>query len=158
MLSAFGLNCTLKRGDEPSSTQKLLDQLLHALEGYGVQTSSERAVNHDILPGVKTDEGPGDAWPALRKRIDQAQILVLATPIWMGQPSSVVKRVLERLDAVLGEIDDDGRYPTFGKVAVVGWWATRTARTTSPPSCIRRSPMSASPSPRAAPPTGWARR
>ena len=120
MLSAFGLNCTLKRGDEPSSTQKLLDQLLHALEGYGVKTSSERAVNHDILPGVKTDEGPGDAWPALRKRIDQAQILVLATPIWMGQPSSVVKRVLERLDAVLGEIDDDGRYPTFGKVAVVG--------------------------------------
>ena len=81
MLSAFGLNCTLKRGDEPSSTQKLLDQLLHALEGYGVKTSSERAVNHDILPGVKTDEGPGDAWPALRKRIDQAQILVLATPI-----------------------------------------------------------------------------
>lgn len=120
MLSAFGLNCTLKRGHEPSSTQKLLDQLLHALEGYGVETSCERAVDHDILPGVKTDEGPGDAWPALRQRIDQAGILVLATPIWMGQPSSVAKRVLERLDAVLGEIDDRGIYPTFGKVAVIG--------------------------------------
>ena len=47
-----------------------------------------------------------------------AQILVIATPIWMGHPSSIAQRVLERLDAVLGEIGDDGRYPTFGKVAI----------------------------------------
>jgi len=119
MLSAFGLNCTLKRGDRPSSTQKLLDQVLRALDGYGVSTAYERAVDHDIKPGVKTDEGAGDAWPAIRKRIDQANIFVLATPIWMGQPSSVAKRVLERLDAVFGEIDEHGIYPTFGKVAIV---------------------------------------
>ena len=119
MLSAFGLNCTLKRGAEPSSTQKLLDQVLGALEGYGVSTAYERAVDHDIKPGVKTDEGPGDAWPALRKRIDQTNIFVLATPIWMGQPCSIAKRVCERLDAVFGEIDEHGVYPTFGKVAIV---------------------------------------
>jgi multimeric flavodoxin WrbA len=119
MLSAFGLNCTLKVGNEPSSTQKLLDQVLEALQGYGVTTASERAVNHDIKPGVKTDQGPGDAWPALRKRIDDANIFVLATPIWMGQPCSVAKRVCERLDAVFGEIDEHGVYPTFGKVAMV---------------------------------------
>ena len=119
MLSAFGLNCTLKQGDKPSSTQKLLDQVLRALGGHGVSTAYERAVDHDIKPGVKTDEGPGDAWPALRKRIDEANIFVLATPIWMGQPSSVAKRVLERLDAVFDEIDDHGIYPTFGKVALV---------------------------------------
>lgn len=119
MLSAFGLNCTLKVGNEPSSTQKLLDQVLEALQGYGVTTASERAVNHDIKPGVKTDEGLGDAWPALRKRIDDANIFVLATPIWMGQPSSVAKRVCERLDAVFDEIDQHGVYPTFGKVAMV---------------------------------------
>lgn len=119
MLSAFGLNCTLKVGNEPSSTQKLLDQVLEALQGYGVTTASERAVNHDIKPGVKTDEGLGDAWPALRKRIDDANIFVLATPIWMGQPSSVAKRVCERLDAVFDEIDQHGVYPTFGKVATV---------------------------------------
>jgi multimeric flavodoxin WrbA len=119
MLSAFGLNCTLKRGSEPSSTQKLLDQVLGALEHYGVSTAYERAVDHDIKPGVKTDEGGGDAWPALRKRIDQANIFVLATPIWMGQPCSIAKRICERLDAVFGEIDGHGIYPTFGKVAIV---------------------------------------
>jgi multimeric flavodoxin WrbA len=119
MLSAFGLNCTLKRDNQPSSTQKLLDQVLRALDGYGVSTAYERAVDHDIKPGVKTDEGPGDAWPSIRKRIDEANIFVLATPIWMGQPSSIAKRVLERLDAVFDEIDEHGIYPTFGKVAIV---------------------------------------
>jgi multimeric flavodoxin WrbA len=119
MLSAFGLNCTLKSGHAPSSTQKLLDQVMGQLQGYGVTTATERAVNHDIKPGVKTDEGEGDGWPALRQRIDAANIFVLATPIWMGQPCSVAKRVCERLDAVFGEIDEHGRYPTFGKVAIV---------------------------------------
>lgn len=119
MLSAFGLNCTLKQGTKPSSTQKLLDQVLGSLQGYGVSTAYERAVDHDIKPGVSTDEGPGDGWPAIRKRIDEANIFVLATPIWMGQPCSVAKRVCERLDAVFGEIDEHGIYPTFGKVAIV---------------------------------------
>lgn len=119
-LTAFGLNCTLKPGPKSSSTQKLLDQLMQALEKRGVATATERVVDHDIKPGVSADEGAGDAWPALRQRIMDADILVMATPIWMGQPSSVSKRVLERLDAVLDEIDEQGRYPTFGKVAIVG--------------------------------------
>lgn len=119
-LRAFGMNCTLKQGAETSSTQKLLDQLLRALQKHDVEGSSVRTVDHDIKPGVKADEGEGDAWPGLRKQILDADILVLATPIWMGQPSSVVKRVLERMDAFLGEIDKQGRYPTFGRVAIVG--------------------------------------
>ncbi|MEO8849249.1 MAG: NAD(P)H-dependent oxidoreductase [Casimicrobiaceae bacterium] len=118
-LRAFGMNCTLKRGPETSSTQKLLDQLLRALRKHGVESTNVRTVDHDIKPGVKADEGAGDAWPALRKQVLDADILVLATPIWMGQPSSVVKRVLERMDAFLGEIDKQGRYPTFGRVAMV---------------------------------------
>ena len=117
-LRAYGLNCTLKSGDESSSTQKLLDQMLRALGKHDVETASDRVANFNVKPGVTADEGDGDEWPQLRKRIMEADILVVATPIWMGQPSSVCKRVLERLDAVLSEIDDDGRYPTFGKVAV----------------------------------------
>ena len=117
-LRAYGLNCTLKSGDESSSTQKLLDQLLRAMGKHDVETASDRVANFNVKPGVTADEGDGDEWPQLRKRIMEADILVVATPIWMGQPSSVCKRVLERLDAVLSEIDDDGRYPTFGKVAV----------------------------------------
>lgn len=119
-LSAFGLNCTLKHGLQPSSTQKLLDQLMSELQKHGVSTATERALHHDIKPGVSNDEGNGDEWPAIRKCIMDADIFVIGTPIWMGQPSSVSKRVMERLDAVLGEIDDAGRYPTFGKVAIVG--------------------------------------
>ena len=118
-LSAHGVNCTLKHGPQESSSQKLLDQLLRALHGHDVDTSSVRAVDHDIKPGVKSDEGEGDAWPLLRDKILAANILVLATPIWMGQPSSVVKRILERMDAFLGEIDKQGQYPTFGRVALV---------------------------------------
>ncbi|MEO6967730.1 MAG: NAD(P)H-dependent oxidoreductase [Rhodanobacteraceae bacterium] len=119
-LSAFGMNCTLKCGPKESSTQKLLDQMLRALGEHRMKTSSVRVVDHEIKPGVKTNEGDGDAWPALREQVLAANILVLATPIWMGQPSSVAKRVLERMDAFLGEIDAKGRYPTFGRVAIVG--------------------------------------
>ena len=118
-LKAFGLNCTLKAGPKTSSTQKLLDQLLSSLEEHGVKCSYDRVVDHDIKPGVSKDEGNGDAWPAMLRKIMDADIFVVATPIWMGQPSSVSKRVMERLDAVLDDIDEQGRYPTFGKVGIV---------------------------------------
>ena len=117
-LTAFGLNCTLKSGNAPSSTQRMLDQVLEALAQHDIRTDSGRVVDFDVKPGVSADEGAGDQWPELRTRIMDAQILVIATPIWMGHPSSIAQRVLERLDAVLGEIGDDGRYPTFGKVAI----------------------------------------
>jgi multimeric flavodoxin WrbA len=118
-LSAFGINCTLTLAGKASSTQKLLDQLLEAIKQYDVGTSSARMVDFDIQPGVSTDEGNGDDWPEIRRRILDARILVMATPIWMGHPSSLAQRVLERMDAFLDEIDEAGRYPTFGRVAVV---------------------------------------
>ncbi len=118
-MNATGLNCTLKSSPAESSTQKLLDQVLQELAKHEVSGASHRVVDHDIKPGVTADEGDGDEWPAMRKRVLDANILVVATPIWMGQPSSVCKRVLERMDAFLGEIDEQGRYPTFGRVAIV---------------------------------------
>jgi multimeric flavodoxin WrbA len=84
-----------------------------------VGTSSARMVDFDIKPGVSADEGDGDDWPGIRRRILDARILVMATPIWMGHPSSLAQRVQERMDAFLDEIDEEGRYPTFGRVAVV---------------------------------------
>ena len=117
-LKAIGINCTLYPSPKASSTQKLLDQILQDMAARGVTTDCIRIVDHDVKTGVKTDEGHGDAWPGIRQRILDSQILVIGTPIWMGQPSSVAKRVLERMDAFLGEIDDQGRYPTFGRVAI----------------------------------------
>ncbi|SEV88851.1 NAD(P)H-dependent oxidoreductase [Luteibacter sp. 329MFSha] len=119
-LKALGLNCTLAPSPKPSSSQKLLDQLFDALKKRGVETESLRLADLDIKPGVSHDEGGGDEWPKVRERIMASDILVMVTPIWVGQPSSIAKRVLERLDAILGDIGDDGRYPTFGKVAMVG--------------------------------------
>ncbi|HET6321272.1 MAG TPA: NAD(P)H-dependent oxidoreductase [Hyphomicrobium sp.] len=118
-LKAIAFNCTLKPGDKPSSTEKLLSEVLEALATHDVSGEIVRVVDHDIKPGVTSDEGEGDAWPKLRAKIIAADILVFGTPIWMGQPSSVAKRVLERLDAFLSETDDRKRMPAFGKVAVV---------------------------------------
>lgn len=120
-LKVLAFNCTLKSasGEEASSTQALLDQLLGALKEHGASGAVVRAVDHNIKPGVSSDEGEGDDWPALRDRIMNADILVMATPIWLGQPSSVAKRVMERMDAFLGETDDKGRMPSYGKVGIV---------------------------------------
>ena len=89
-LTAFGLNCTLKSGDAPSSTQSMLDQVLEALAQHDVRTSSARVVDYDVKPGVSADEGDGDAWPALRARLMAAEIFVIATPIWVGHPLSLI--------------------------------------------------------------------
>lgn len=118
-LSAVVLACTLKPSPAPSSSVLLGEQVLDALASFGVGGELIRVVDHDVRFGVTTDEGGGDAWPQLRAKILAADILVLATPIWLGQPASVGKMVLERLDAELGETDDEGRMLTFGTVAGV---------------------------------------
>jgi multimeric flavodoxin WrbA len=120
-LTAFALNCTLKSGDseEESSTDRLIRDMLRAMEPHGVSGEVVRAADHAIPPGVRSDEGEGDDWPALRRRVLAADIFILGTPIWLGQPSSVAKRVLERMDAFLSETDDRQRMPAAGKVAVV---------------------------------------
>jgi multimeric flavodoxin WrbA len=120
-LRAIALNCTLKFSDgETSSTDRMLSETLAALEKRGVAAVEiVRIADLHIKPGVTSDEGDGDEWPALRERILAADILLLGTPVWMGQPSSVCKRVLERMDAFLGEKDDKGRMVSYGKVAAV---------------------------------------
>lgn len=119
-LRAIAINCTLKSCDDPkSSTDKMIGLLGEELAKHGVQLRETiRASEHNILSGVTSDEGPGDAWPDLRERILAADVLILGTPIWLGHPSSIAQRVLERMDAFLGETDANGRMPSFGKVAI----------------------------------------
>jgi multimeric flavodoxin WrbA len=119
-LTALAFNCTLKSASgEISSTERLLEDVVEALRAHGVGTEVLRAVDHPIRPGVTADEGEGDAWPALRQRLLETDIVVIGTPIWLGQPSSVCKRVLERMDAFLADTDEQGRMRTYGKVAMV---------------------------------------
>ena len=118
-LKALVLNCTLRPSPAESSSELLATELIAALAENDVSSELIRVVDHDVKFGVNTDEGNGDAWPDIRSKMLAADLLVIATPIWMGQPSSVCKMVLERLDAELSETDDQGRLLTFGKVAAV---------------------------------------
>ncbi|WFE98953.1 NAD(P)H-dependent oxidoreductase [Micromonospora sp. WMMD964] len=118
-IRALVLNCTLKPSPAPSSSEQLAREVLAELAAQGVEGELVRVVDHDVRFGVSTDEGDGDGWPSIRAKLLASQVLVIATPIWLGQPSSVCKMVLERLDAELSETDDEGRLLTYGKVAGV---------------------------------------
>ncbi|QDG94392.1 flavodoxin family protein (plasmid) [Rhizobium sp. NIBRBAC000502774] len=120
-LTALAFNATLKPSTsaEKSSTEALLELIVREFGNHDVKTETIRLADHDIKPGVTSDEGKGDAWPVIRKKILSADILLFGTPIWLGQPSSVSKRALERMDAFLDETDEQGRMVSYGKVAAV---------------------------------------
>ncbi|MGW6007465.1 flavodoxin family protein [Streptomyces sp. NPDC055210] len=118
-LRAVALVCTLSPSPAASSSQLLAEQTMAALGEHGVTGKVIRIADHDVRPGVETDMGDGDEWPAIRDTVLGADILVLSTPIWLGHPCSIAQRVMERLNAEISETDDEGRMLTYGKVAAV---------------------------------------
>jgi multimeric flavodoxin WrbA len=118
-LRATALVCSLKSSPTPSSSALIAEHVCSSLREAGVKTESLRMVDYAILPGVEADMGDGDEWPKIRQTVLDSDILVLATPIWVGHPSSIAQRVLERLDAELSNTDDAGRPVMVGKVAIV---------------------------------------
>ncbi|MCP9623593.1 NAD(P)H-dependent oxidoreductase [Nocardia otitidiscaviarum] len=117
-LTATALVCTLKKSPADSSSDLIARQILDALTTHEVKGQVLRVADYDVLPGVSADEGDGDEWPRLRAEIAASDILVVATPTWVGHMSSIAQRVLERLDAALSETDEAGRPAMTGKVAV----------------------------------------
>jgi len=113
------LNCTLKRSPEPSNTEELARTVIEELEKQGVEVHTLRVADLQIPPGVETDLGEGDAWPQVHRRLLDSQILVIASPTWVGRPSSLAQRVLERMDAMLSETDDQDRPVAYNRVAGV---------------------------------------
>ena len=120
-LTAVAINCSLKGTDgEDSSTDKMIGLIVSELMKKDVAfTETIRIADFNVKPGVSSDEGEGDDWPGIRARILAADILIFGTAIWLGQASSIAKRVVERMDAFLSETDEAGRMPSFGKVAVL---------------------------------------
>jgi multimeric flavodoxin WrbA len=118
-MKALVLNCTLKPSPETSNTEALARVLMDQLEKDGIACEIVRLVDLDIKPGVKSDQGPGDDWPDVREKIAGADILVMATPTWLGHMSSICQRALERMDALFSETDDQGRTIAMGKIAGV---------------------------------------
>ena len=119
-LRAMFVNCTLKRSPETSHTQGLADISIEIMRRNGVTVDVIRAVDHDIATGVypdMTEHGwPSDEWPALYERVLAADILVLCTPIWLGQKSSVCARVIERLYGNSSLLNDAGQFAYYGRV------------------------------------------
>ncbi|MBQ1088372.1 flavodoxin family protein [Streptomyces sp. B93] len=119
-MKALVINCTLKTSPEPSNTEALAGVVVGQLEEDGVQVDVVRAVDLDIAPGVTSEPvREGDQWPSVHERLLDSEILVIASPTWLGRPSSVAQRVLERMDAMLSETDDDNRPVAYNRVAGV---------------------------------------
>ncbi|NYJ74285.1 flavodoxin family protein [Allobranchiibius huperziae] len=115
-LRVLALVCSLRDSSSDSSSDLLARQLIEQMPD--VEATVVRVADHDVKAGVEADMGDGDQWPQIRAQLIASDIVILATPTWMGQPSSICQRVLERLDAELSETDEQGRPLTFGKVAV----------------------------------------
>jgi multimeric flavodoxin WrbA len=122
-LRAMFINCTLKRSPEPSNTDALMQNAVAIMRAHGVQIDEVRAVDHDIAPGVQIDMTQHgfarDDWPAIQNRVMDADILVIGTPIWLGDKSSVCTHVIERLYGFSGELNDNGQWAYYGRVGGV---------------------------------------
>ena len=120
-LRALFVNCTLKPSPALSHTQGLIDVSVAIMEANGVAVDQMRAVDHDLAPGVYPDMrehgAGGDDWPALYERVEAAHILVVATPIWLGEKSSVCTRVIERLYGNSAQLNEKGSTRTTGRSA-----------------------------------------
>ena len=113
------ISCTLKASPAKSNTEALASVVEEALREHDVETELVRAVDHEIKPGIESNLGDGDEWPAIREKLLASEILVIATPTWLGRPASVAQRVLERMDAMLSETDDQDRPVAYNRVAGV---------------------------------------
>jgi multimeric flavodoxin WrbA len=116
-MKALIINCSLKNEPDTSNTQALANALAEELDRRDVEVHSLRAVDLNILPGVTSDEGSEDDWPKIRKEILGTEILILASPTWVGRMSSLAQRVLERLNGMFGEKDEQGRPVAYNHVA-----------------------------------------
>lgn len=120
-LSAVYINCTLKKSPEKSHTRGLIDVSMNIMKKEGVAVDLIRLVDHpNIADGIypdMTEHGwEKDSWPSIFKRIIEADILVIGTPIWLGEKSSIAQKLIERLYSMSGKTNEKGQYLYYGRV------------------------------------------
>ncbi len=119
-LSALFLNCTLKPTGKLSHTEVLIKVSKAIMDANGISTEVIRPVDYDLPPGVNpdmTEHGfARDDWPDLCRKVLDADILVIGTPIWLGEESSICRRIIERLYGESGKLNDKGQYVYYGRV------------------------------------------
>jgi multimeric flavodoxin WrbA len=118
-LKAIVFNGTLTKSPAPSHTDLLIKISTDIMHKHGVQTEVIRTIDHDIATGVYPDMREKgwetDEWPELYEKVQEADILILAGPIWLGDNSSQTKKIIERLYANSGELNGKGQYAYYGK-------------------------------------------
>lgn len=119
-LKAVFLNCTLKRSPDQSHTEGLMNISRAIMEKNGVSVEMIRPIDHDIAFGVypdMTEHGwKADGWPPIYRKVRESDILVIGSPIWLGEKSSVCTQVIERLYASSGDLNEHGQYAYYGRV------------------------------------------
>ncbi|WP_035086104.1 flavodoxin family protein [Aquimarina latercula] len=119
-LKAIYINCTLKNSSRKSHTEGLMKVSMNIMRSENVMVEYLRLVDHNIayglMPDMKKEGKDVDEWPDIYKRIMSADILVVGTPIWLGEKSSVATKLIERLYGMSGEMNDKGQYIYYGKV------------------------------------------
>ena len=119
-LRALYINCTLKKSPQPSHTQRLMDKSIAIMQGEGVQVDVLRAIDHELATGVWPDMTKhgwaSDEWPRIFDMVLAADILVIGSPIWLGEKSSVCTRVIERLYGNSSLLNAHGQYAYYGRV------------------------------------------
>jgi multimeric flavodoxin WrbA len=119
-LRALFLNCTLKKSPEMSHTEGLIRISRAIMEKNRVSVEVLRPVDFDVANGVypdMTEHGwDHDEWPGIYKKVKAADILVITSPIWLGEKSSVCTKIVERLYSSSGDLNEDGQYAYYGRV------------------------------------------
>lgn len=119
-LKAIYVNCTLKKSPTESHTDKLMEISKNIMKKEGVEVDEIRLIDHAVASGVypdMTEHGwDKDEWPAISKRVMEADILIVGTPIWLGEKSSEAQKLIERLYALSGQTNEKGQYSFYGKV------------------------------------------
>lgn len=119
-LSAVFINCTLKKSPELSHTEGLMRRSMAVMEAQGVSTTLLRLVDYPVAAGVYPDMREHgwevDAWPEIWPTVEAADIVVVGTPLWLGENSSQARVLIERLYAMSGLHNDKGQYVYYGKV------------------------------------------
>ena len=119
MTKALFLNCSLKSSDELSNTEALINEVMAYYQDFDIASEIVRVVDYNVAYGVTTDEGDGDEWPVIFEKVKAADIVVIGTPLWLGEKSSIATQVIERLYGGSGLTNEKGQYIYYNKVGGV---------------------------------------
>jgi multimeric flavodoxin WrbA len=119
-LKVLYINCTLKKAPQKSHTATLMNVSKAIMDKENVAVDEIRLIDHDVPTGVypdMTEQGyEKDEWPSIFKRVMDADILIIETPLWLGEKSSIAQKLIERLYGMSGKTNDKGQYIFYGKV------------------------------------------